>query len=143
MEWSFYMLLYRVFHAHRNYLRPYLGEIGLEVGQPKLLTYLSNHGPCRQRELADYFEIDSAAVSRMLDALERGGFVTRKTNEESRRCNLVELTQKGRQACEIWHSHCHDTEQVLLSGFSAEEKKQFAEYLERVYQNFRQAKEGQ
>ena len=67
MERTFHMLLYRAFHAQRSYLRPCLGEIGLEVGQPKMLTYLANHEPCRQRELAAYFEIDSAAVSRMLD----------------------------------------------------------------------------
>ena len=63
MERTFHMLLYRAFHAQRHYLRPCLGEIGLEVGQPKLLTYLAGHEPCRQRELAEYFEVDSAAVS--------------------------------------------------------------------------------
>ena len=49
------MLLYRAFHAQRSYLRPCLGEIGLVVGQPKLITYLACHGPCGQRELAEYF----------------------------------------------------------------------------------------
>ena len=39
MERTFHMLLYRAFHAQRNYLRPCLGEAGLEVGQPKLLEY--------------------------------------------------------------------------------------------------------
>ena len=64
MERTFHMLLYRAFHAQRSYLRPCLGEIGLVVGQPKLITYLACHGPCGQRELAEYFEVDSAAVSR-------------------------------------------------------------------------------
>ncbi len=43
MKPTFHLLIYRVFHAQRNYLRPLLGEIGLEVGQPKLLAYLSEH----------------------------------------------------------------------------------------------------
>ena len=55
MERTFHMLLYRAFHAQRSYLRPCLGEIGLVVGQPKLITYLACHGPCGQRELAEYF----------------------------------------------------------------------------------------
>lgn len=71
MERTFHMLLYRAFHAQRNYLRPCFGRIGLGAGQPKLLVYLDSHGPCRQKELADYFEIDPAAVSRMMDTLER------------------------------------------------------------------------
>ena len=72
MERTFHMLLYRAFHAQRNQLRPCIGRIGLEVGQPKILTYLAKNGPCPQKQLADYFEVDSAAVSRMLDSLEKG-----------------------------------------------------------------------
>lgn len=136
MERTFHMLLYRAFHAQRNYLRPCLGEAGLEVGQPKLLEYLASHGPCPQRELADYFEIDSAAVSRMLDALERGGFVTRRQNEQSRRSNLVELTAKGLRANQIWQTRCREMEEEMLRGFSPEERAQFADYLARAYQNF-------
>ena len=66
MEQRFHMLLYRAFHAQRSRLRPRLRELGLGPGQPKLLSYLDRHGPCRQKELADYFEVDPAAVSRML-----------------------------------------------------------------------------
>lgn len=40
MERTFHMLLYRAFHAQRNFLRPSLGELGLGPGQPKLLNYL-------------------------------------------------------------------------------------------------------
>ena len=115
MERTFHMLLYRAFHAQRNYLRPCLSEVGLEVGQPKLLEYLASHGPCPQRELADYFEIDSAAVSRMLDALEKGRFVIRRQNEQSRRSNLVELTEKGRRANQLWQARCREMEQRVWS----------------------------
>ena len=73
MERTFHMLLYRAFHAQRNFLRPSLGELGLGPGQPKLLNYLMNRGPCRQRELADYFEIDPAAVCRMRSEERRVG----------------------------------------------------------------------
>ena len=95
MERTFHMLLYRAFHAQRNQLRPCIGRIGLEVGQPKILTYLAKNGPCPQKQLAGYFEVDSAAVSRMLDSLEKGGFITRRLSAHSRRSNLVELTEKG------------------------------------------------
>ena len=141
MERSFHMLLYRAFHAQRHYLRGGLREVGLEPGQPKLLEYLSRYGPCRQRELADYFEIDSAAVSRMLDSMERSGFITRRTNQASRRCNLVEVTEKGKQAYAIWQQRCREMEQVLLQGFSAKDKEALFCYLSRIYQNFQKDKE--
>ena len=119
MERTFHMLLYRAFHAQRNQLRPCIGRIGLEVGQPKILTYLAKNGPCPQKQLADYFEVDSAAVSRMLDSLEKGGFITRRLSAHSRRSNLVELTEKGRQACDAWQQCCE-----AVAG-----------YLSRAYQN--------
>ena len=79
MEHSLHILLYRAFHAQRNYLRPGLQELGLGTGQPKLLAYLAARGPCRQRQLADYFDVDPANVSRMVSCLEKGGFQGRFT----------------------------------------------------------------
>ena len=137
MERTFHMLLYRAFHAQRSYLRPFVGELGLGSGQPKIIAYLAAHGPCRQRQLADYFEIDPAAVSRMLDALDKGGFLTRQVDQTNRRADIVELTQKGRDASEAWQSHCREEEELMLEGFTPEEREQFAQYLTRAYQNLR------
>ena len=58
MEQNLHLLLYRTFHAQRKYLRAYMKELGLGVGQPKLIAYLSDHGPCRQRELAETLPYD-------------------------------------------------------------------------------------
>ena len=123
MERTFHMLLYRAFHAQRNQLRPCIGRIGLEVGQPKILTYLAKNGPC------------PAAVSRMLDSLEKGGFITRRLSAHSRRSNLVELTEKGRQACDAWQQCCGELEERMLRGFTQQEREAFAGYLSRAYQN--------
>ena len=119
----------------RNQLRPCIGRIGLEVGQPKILTYLAKNGPCPQKQLADYFEVDSAAVSRMLDSLEKGGFITRRLSAHSRRSNLVELTEKGRQACDAGQQCCGELEERMLRGFTPQEREAFAGYLSRAYQN--------
>ncbi len=136
------MLLYRAFHAQRNYLRPFLDEIGLGSGQPKLISYLAKHGPCHQRQLADYFEVDPAAVCRMLDSLEKGGFIIRQVDQNNRRAGLVQLTDKGKKVNESWQNHCKDMEGVLLDGFSPSEREQFAQYLSRAYHNFRQHRQS-
>ena len=85
METTFHLLLYRAFHMQRSYLRPCLREIGLGSGQPKLLSYIAAHPNCRPKELADYFEIDPAAVSRMLDTMEKSGFIVRRADDRNRR----------------------------------------------------------
>lgn len=143
MEHTFHMLIYRAFHTQRSYLRPQLDQIGLGAGQPKLLAYLDTHGPCTQRELADYFEIDPAAVSRMTDSLERGGFITRTSCESNRRCGMVGLTDKGSEANRKWQISCRTMENRMLDGFTEEEKSQFSDYLSRAYKNLKSFQKGE
>ena len=141
MERTLHMQLYRAFHAQRSYLRPHLTELGLGPGQPKFLGYLLRNGPCTQKDLAAYFEVDPAAVSRMLDALERGGFLTRQAREKDRRAGQVQLTAKGEAAYLAWQEGCRQMEQVMLQGFTQQEREQFSDYLARAYQNIRAQRE--
>ena len=143
MERSFHMLLYRAFHAQRHYLRGGLREVGLEPGQPKLLEYLSRYGPCRQRELAEYFEIDPAAVSRMLDSLEKRGYVVRRVSDGSRRCDQVAVTEAGRRAAAEWRKRRQETDEVMLRGFTPEERRQLEDFLARAYRNLRAGRGGE
>ena len=113
MERTFHMLLYRTFHAQRNALRPHLGELGLGAGQPKVLGYLVRNGASRQRQLAEYCEIDPAAISRMLDSLQRGGFVELQPGKGNRRCEEIVVTDRGRRPMRCgratagrWRSRC-------------------------------------
>ena len=142
MEQSMHMKLYRAFHAQRTQMRAGLAELGLGVGQPKLLAYLTREGPCRQRQLAEYFEVDPAAVSRMLEALQRGGFVERRPDDRDRRGGLIELTDTGRAAGLAWQRRRREVEERMLEGFTPEEREQFAGYLNRAYRNLRDGKEG-
>ena len=115
---------------------------GLGTGQPKLLGYLSQHGPSRQRQLADYFEIDPAAVCRMLDSLEKGGFVTRCGDGQDKRRDRIEITPAGQTAYDAWRTCCRTMEERMLAGFAPEEQERFADYLSRAYRNLKTAGEG-
>lgn len=70
-----------------------------------------------QKELADYFEVDPAAISRMLAALERGGFITRDAGAPRKRCGLVELTDKGRKAASDWAACCERFDERRCAAF--------------------------
>lgn len=143
MDRTFHMLLYRAFHAQRSVLRPHLGALGLGTGQPKLLGYLQRNGASSQRQLADYCEIDPAAVCRMLDSLEKSGFITRRTSSLDKRCGLIELTPAGQSVYGAWQDRCREMEEQMLTGFDAQERAQFADYLTRAYRNLKVKKEDQ
>ena len=136
MQESMHMLLYRAFHAQRNILRPYMRALGLGAGQRMLIAYLAANGPCRQRDLADYFEVDPAAISRMVDSLEKGGFITVEADGSNRRRNLLTVTDRGLEAADAWMAKRAQVEEIMLRGFSAEEREAFSAYLTRARQNY-------
>ena len=138
---DFHMRLMRAFHAQRTYLRPRVDELGLGPGQAKLLVYLSVHGQSSQRDLATFFECDPGAVSRMLDALERAGFVTSAPGHD-RRTKLAELTEAGRAAAHAWDEVCAAEQEVMLAGFSPEERATFTDLLGRARANLWRAIDG-
>lgn len=135
MEYSVHTLLARAGHAEQNYLRPYLNQLGLSLGQPKVLRFLYFHGSCSQKTLADYCEVDPAAICRMLDSMEKGGFITRRTSKTDRRTGEVSLTEKGTSSFEAWEKQCMILEDRMLHGFSPEERQNLADYLARAYRN--------
>lgn len=135
---DFHMRLFRAFHAQRAYLRPRIADLGMGPGQPKLVTYIAVHGPSTQREIADFFETDPGTVSRMLDALERAGFVTSCPGQD-RRTKALGLTERGLAAAAAWDGICDEEQDVMLEGFSPEERRRFADYLERAHANLRRA----
>ena len=104
-EQSIHTLLMRTAHKQRNYLRPYLSEIGLSTGQPKVLQCLNACGSCSQRKLADACEVDPSAICRMLDSMEREGLVQRQPSPESRREGIVRLIRCNIGKIRIWKIH--------------------------------------
>lgn len=132
----------RAFYAQRTLLRPYGDALGLGPGQPKVITYLAQHGTSTQRDIAAYFAVDAAAVSRMLDALARKGLVTMAPVETDRRAKAVTLTEAGREAVRAWDERCAEVEQIMLDGIDEAERVQLAELLERVRANLVAARRG-
>lgn len=72
-------------------------EHGVSYGQYILLSVLK-HQPDRRSSpsmLADCLNVSRAAVSSMIEALEKGGFVTRELDDQDRRGMVISLTGAG------------------------------------------------
>ena len=137
VEDDFHLRLYRAFHAQRKFLQAGHRETGLGSGQPKLLAYIDRHPACTQRELSTYYDLDAAGVCRMLDGLERAGFIASAPDPADRRAKHLRITPAGARSLAIWRAHCDQLEHQLLKGFSAAERAAFAGFLERAYLNLR------
>ena len=135
MSYPIHTLLSRTAHRMINDLRPYLSAIGLSPGQPKVLRSLIMSGPCTQRQLADFCEVDPSAVCRMLDSMERDGLLVRAPSPTDRRAGEIRITDKGREAFHRWEAECVLLENRMLKGFTEEERTQLTGLLARAYQN--------
>lgn len=129
-----HMRLSIAFHLMRSCNHATVVKLGLGPGQPRMLSYLAVHGTSAQRDIARYYGIDPAAVSRMLDSLVKGGFVQVVPGKD-RRCRAVELTDKGRAAVVKWDRMCARLDRVMVEGLSAEERVQLDDLLGRVAKN--------
>ncbi len=130
-----HMLVVRAYHAQTNYLRAQVAHAGLGPGQPKVLSYLAVHGPSSQSDIARFFEIDCAAVSRMFDSLLKGGFV-RIFKGSDARMRQAELTQKGHEALAVWEAACDEADDIMLSGLTEEERQALAKGLAHIHDSF-------
>ena len=130
-------LIYKVIRGRRSIVGANIEKLGLGHGQPRVLVYLSKHGPSSQREIALHYDIDPASISRMVDSLSSGGFITQRPCPGNRRANILEITDKGLNAVAQWQRLSDEAERVMLAGFSKEEEALLRGMLSRMGENLR------
>jgi DNA-binding MarR family transcriptional regulator len=70
-------------------------NVPLTPEQFLLIDLLWNQGSMSQQQLADQMHKDKNAVTKLVDAIERKGFVYRQRNASDRRSNTLVLTEKA------------------------------------------------
>ena len=86
-------------------------------------------------ELARECQLDTGAMTRLLDRLEAKGLCRRVRSLADRRVVNIELTDEGRTAAEQVPHILSRVQNEHLAGFSAEEWEQLKSYLRRILDN--------
>ncbi|WP_027084863.1 MarR family transcriptional regulator [Cohnella panacarvi] len=73
---------------------------GLTVGQLEVLELLQAHEPMKPSDLLPHLETTPAAITTLLDRMERNGLVERNRDEGDRRIVWVTMTVLGRSEVE-------------------------------------------
>jgi len=137
-------LLHQLLRAHHNACMAALAQGGVrDVGSPRLLWELSRYpdDPAQaptQKELADRLHSAPPTIAASLKALERQGYVERRTDEKDSRRNRVAITQKGRDTLAAGMSAFQRVEEHLYRGFTPEEREQAAGFHRRMLANLYQ-----
>lgn len=104
----------------------------ISVTQCYALETLVRQGEKTLNDLAAQLHLDKSTASRVVDALERKGYVTRRPHPDDRRALLLEATPAGRELEGKIHDSILAEERALLAGFAPEVRQSMAQLLRQL-----------
>jgi DNA-binding MarR family transcriptional regulator len=132
---SFVALLRAYSHATRLLSAQLTADHGLTISDYEVLLRLSRAPDRRMRrvDLAEQVLLTASGITRLLDGLERNGYVARGSCDSDRRVVYAVLTDAGlaklRDASE---THVAQIEEYFTSRYDQGELTELAELLERI-----------
>jgi len=116
-----------------------LEALGLYEGQPALLRSLWEEEGLTHTELARRLHIRPATVTKMIQRMEKSGFVERRPDPADQRLSRVYLTQPGRSVQEAVRQVWRTLEGEAFSGFSDGERAELRRCFWQIRENLRRA----
>ena len=110
-------------------------NVDLTPEQFLLIDLLWNQGPLSQQELADQLQKDKNSVTKLVDAIERKGFVVRRQNPSDRRSNTIILTDLATSLKDNAKSKGIFILDKMLAGIKEEELRSFLDTLQKLCAN--------
>lgn len=102
---------------------------------PFVVRLVYEEAPVTQDELSEALAIDKGTTARALFQLEKKGYVTRKTNPENRRQNLVSATAKAYKSAGLLLASLNRASDTFVQGFTTQEKEIVLNLLDRMLSN--------
>ena len=110
-------------------------DVPLTPEQFLLIDLLWNQGEMSQQQLADRMQKDKNSVTKLVDAIERKGFVIRKQNSSDRRSNTIVLTEKAELLKNEAKKKGISILENMLEGITEAELRSFLDTLRKLNSN--------
>jgi DNA-binding MarR family transcriptional regulator len=136
-------LLRQVCRVHHSRARVLLDKIGLYRGQPPMLEALFKQEGRSHSELAERLHVRPPTITKMIQRMERAGFVERRQDVEDERVSRVYLTQAGRAIGEDLQQVQHQLEEEAFAGFTLEERVLLRRFFLQIRDNLLRASGGE
>ena len=128
-------LLANICHLHHSRVHQLLEALGLYRGQPPVLRALWEQEGLTQTELAEQMKITPATMTKMLQRMEKTGFIQRKADPEDQRISRVYLTDTGRAVQKDVEAVFRQMEEETFGNFTLEERCCCAAFLLQMREN--------
>lgn len=112
-------------------------ELDLTGAQGMILGYLNHHLDrfVYPKDIEKHFGLAHPTVSGLLQRLEYKGFITFTTASHDRRCKCITMTQKAIENGARNRALMENIDELLVQGFTPEERLQFWNLLSRAAKN--------
>ena len=114
-----------------------LQAVGLRLGQYQVIRILWERDGLTPREISDDLGVEMPTVTRTVQRMLRDGLVRREAHPGDARSVRIYVTPKGGALREAVTRILEEETEVALRGFSAQERRALAEFLERMLANER------
>ena len=136
-EESIDFLLVQVSKLHRSRAHHLLESLGLYRGQPHVLRALWEREGMTHGELAAQLQVQPATITKMIQRMEKAGFVARRPDPKDQRVSRVYLTEAGHEVQskveQVWRTLEDETfaeftfeERILLRRFFLQMRENLA-----------------
>jgi len=132
-------LLAQVCRLHHARIHQLLEALGLYRGQPRVLHILWDQDGLTHKELADIMGITPATITKMIQRMEKAGFVQRQPDPADQRISRVLLTDTGRAVQTQVEATWQQMEQEIFAGLSDDERVDLRRYLQKIRKNLEEA----
>lgn len=133
----FHLLIGRTPQNLNRFLSHNLKDSGIPMTKEQwsVMAVLWDTDGCTQQFLADATHRGRAGITRLLDNLEKEGYVERRPDPNDRRSNLIFLTQKGNAIQEQVVSVLNETVRAITKDISDEDIRDLRETLAQINSN--------
>jgi DNA-binding MarR family transcriptional regulator len=128
-------LLAQICRLHYVRAHTLLEAIGLYRGQPPLLHALWEREGLSHTQLAERLQISPATTTKMVQRMEKAGFLQRRPDPADERISRVYLTEAGRSVRTEVQGIWDQMEAETFQGFSAQERLELRDHLLKMRQN--------
>lgn len=135
-------LLGQVCKLHHARAHALLEELGLYRGQPRLLRALYEGEGITHGDLADRLRVTPATITKMIQRMERAGFIERRADPADQRVSRVYLTEAGNAIRAAMDKALGTLEAESLAGLTEAERRQLCQLLLSVRDNLIRAVEA-
>jgi DNA-binding MarR family transcriptional regulator len=107
-------------------------EFKISMPQMRVLFEAQQPDGVSQAEICRNYELEPAALTRTVQAMERDGLITRASDKQDNRLMRVFTTEKGRQLTDGLPQHIAAFERDMLAGWTDEEVLELHRLLEKI-----------